>query len=321
MISDIAKIASSFDQYIVQPVNAFGVGGFIFDVEGESTVTLNNEITDHFTEDNSAIQDHIAVRPNRLILRSYVGEVVYRLDPDNDTTLQQVVQKLTILNGYLPELSAAVQQAKDVYENGIGNVGLGAITGANISQAADLWANIKNLTPPIPRQAQAYMYFKALRDQKILVSVQSPFEFMANMAIESVIGFQGEDSKYISDFTITLKQIRTAPTVVVPFNESRFSSRPVNQNSIDSEINTRPATISPPIGVSNKDIINLGGNIKYKDLSVQDITRILSTNYQGSSAAQIAPLKNNGKTNGVALPAPQDINQLRDLFFGSNLIR
>lgn len=307
---DIAKITTNFDKFIVRPLNAFGLGGFIFDIEGDATVNLNTEITDHFTEDNVAIQDHIAVRPKKVTLRNYVGELVYRLDKDNNTPLQKVVRKLTILNDLLPDLSAAAAQAKAIYEDGIGSIGLDSITGANISKAADLWSTVKNLTPPVEKQAQAYMYFKALMEQKILVSVQTPFEFMANMAIESIIAYQAEESRYISDFTITLKQIRLAPTQVVAYDPAANASAGAN-----APISQKPAAIAPPIlGIPSnlpapKNINDLA---PFKaDLSASDMLKVLSPqNYQGGAAAQIAPIKNNGKTNGAAMPK---VNTIQDL--------
>jgi hypothetical protein len=311
---EIAQITANFDKYIVRPLNAFGLGGFVFDVEGESTVTLTSEITDHFTEDN-AVQDHIAIRPKRVILRNYVGELVFRLDPDNDTPLQKVVQKLTILNGYLPELSDAASQAKSVYENGIGNLNFDIITGANVSKAVDLWALVKNLTPPISRQEQAYMYFKALQEQKIIVSVQTPFEYMTNMAVESVISFQDDNSRFISDFSITLKEIRTAPTILVSYDQSnvRSNSNVNAQSNLPDGTPIKPAAISLPTGtgnLSNAPATKEQLNQFKSELSERDLLRPLD--YQGSSSAQVAPVKNNGRTSGIALPTPLNVNDLKN---------
>ena len=60
------------------------------------------------------------------------------------------------------------------------------------------------------------MYFKVFWEKKILFSVQTPFEFLQNMAIESIIARQDETTRYISDFTITLKQMRFATLGTAP---------------------------------------------------------------------------------------------------------
>ena len=49
--------------------------GFLFNILGEEVVTLTADATDHYVEDNSAIQDHIALKPITITLHGYIGEV------------------------------------------------------------------------------------------------------------------------------------------------------------------------------------------------------------------------------------------------------
>lgn len=206
-------ITNTFDKYIVRPANSFGLAGFVFDLEGDTDINLSTEITDHYTENNSAVQDHIAVRPKRITLKNSVGELVYRQDESTNNALEKAVQKLTVIDSYLPTLSNAGQQIKDALEGTEETLSFNNL----LNDATDIWGLTKNLNPPIPRQQQAYMYFKALCEQKILVSLQTPFEFATSMAIESVSARQEESSQWISDFTITLKEIRMVSTKTVPF--------------------------------------------------------------------------------------------------------
>lgn len=213
--SDFGNIAANISQYVVRPLNAFGLGGFVFDNEGETTVNLTTEITDHFVEDGTTIQDHIAVKPKKVTLKNYVGELVHRMDESTDTPVQKVVQKLTTVSQYLPDVTAMAQQVLDLRDSEnvdvLSRQFLGSFNVAKtINRVTDFWAFTKNMLSGQSRQQQAYMYFKALMEQKIIVSVQTPYEFMTRMAIESITAIQPEGSKYISDFTITLKQIRTA---------------------------------------------------------------------------------------------------------------
>lgn len=208
------KVKDSFSRYIVQPVNAFGLGGFVFDIEGDSSLTLSSDITDHYTETNIAIQDHIAIKPKRYTLTTYVGELVHRRDDSTDTVTQNLARKLNIVNSYLPVLTNGAQQAikllnqkkKDIQFDGL------------INNAADIWGTIKNLNPPIPEQQKAYMYFRALQETKQLVSLQTPFEYLTSMAIETIVASQNEETKWVSNFSITLKQIRFASTENVAFD-------------------------------------------------------------------------------------------------------
>ena len=65
-MSDAQLLIDSLKQYVVTPLNAFGVGGFVFDSEGDTTVNLSADITDHYLEDNTSVQDHIAIKPKRV---------------------------------------------------------------------------------------------------------------------------------------------------------------------------------------------------------------------------------------------------------------
>lgn len=217
-------IQDSFNKYVVSPANQFGLGGFIFDIEGETTITAVNEITDHFVEDNSAVQDHIASRPLSVTLNTFVGEVTSQdLDGLAEVT-QTAVRKLTTLSAYLPDLSTAASFVKDSIENPRNLTVEEAIDDVN-----NVYALIKNLNPGATRQQQAYLYFKALRDQKILVSLQTPFEYIPNMAIETLVATQEEGTNTISNFSITLKQIRTVSTKFVTFDKADYSGRAGDQ--------------------------------------------------------------------------------------------
>lgn len=241
MKSDLAKIKDNFDKYIVRPANLLGFGGFVFDVEGESVVNLQNEITDHFVEDNTSIQDQIAVKPKRITLKNYVGEIADIVEDRDNGTVQKLTRKLTVLNGLLPELSDASAQAQDSIRGlitegeNIGDIDILDIEVPDFNKVVDLYAVARNFGRPQSKLEQAYQYFKALRDQKILISVQTPFEFMPNMAIETISARQGEETRTVSDFSITLKEIRFAG---VEFTElSAQGRRAAQQSAVDNRSN------------------------------------------------------------------------------------
>lgn len=226
----IGLIKNSFAKYIVRPLNNFGLGGFVFDIEDETTINLSADITDHYSEDNTALQDHIAVKPKKITLKNYVGELVFRRDATTDTATQNLTRKLTILNNYLPLLSDAATQARNLYLDGTSNIDSNSISfDASVRKAVDIYGAVKNLTPPTTRQESAYQYFKALLEQKILVSLQTPFEFVSNMAIESVVARQDGATRDMSDFTITLKEMRFAQTQTAQADPDRYQNRTNSQ--------------------------------------------------------------------------------------------
>ena len=200
-LSSVADFAADIQNYVVAPLAAFGIGGFTFSAQGDSIANLSADITDHYTEDNRALQDHIAIRPKRITLKGYVGEVVYQSKGSFGGTISTLAQKLTTISTYIPVMS-----------NGLQNIAStpGSTT---LSSASSLYALTQNLLAAFGNQKtqqNAYNYFRALMESATLMGVQTPWEFMPNMAIESIQAIQDEKGIYITDFSITLKQIRIA---------------------------------------------------------------------------------------------------------------
>ena len=83
---------------------------FFFDYEGEQSVQLQSEITDHYAEDNKSLQDQISIKPVIYTTRGFIGELndVIPLAPN---IIRQILSKLTIISAYTPELTVAALRA------------------------------------------------------------------------------------------------------------------------------------------------------------------------------------------------------------------
>lgn len=219
MTDTLLDLTNALQTYIVSPLNAFGLGGFVFDTRTEDMAQLSADITDHYTESNRALQDHIAIKPKRITLRGFVGELVYNTPGQgNPTGLQTAVQKLTEVSAFLPQLSAAAVQAQQAI-SGIDSAGptLASLSAA-VPPAANIYALVKNSIGtfgPGARQAAAYQFFAACQSEAILMGIQTPWEFLTNMAVETIVAVSPEDSIFITDFAITFKQIRIAQSSTV----------------------------------------------------------------------------------------------------------
>lgn len=215
MANTLDGLITGLQSYIVAPLNAFGMGGLVFDVPGEARAQLANEITDHYAEDNQALNDQIAIKPKRITLKGYVGELVYTAETTSTDILQTVTQKLTSLSAYLPGLSASVQQAQQLLANPESSDITLISAAGQLPGAANIYGIVKNFlgsTGSTSRQQAAYNYFDACRIGKILMGIQTPWEFLTNMAVESIDAIQDEETQYITDFAVTFKQMRIAQT-------------------------------------------------------------------------------------------------------------
>ena len=231
------------NKFIVSPVVSLGIAGFAFDIFEEHKSEQQADITDHFVEDNSTIQDHIAIKPEKFTLRGFVGELVEeRATPKSQVV--ELVERLTIINSYIPVVTNAAKQVNTLLATSRANKT--EYLDASIGTGVDIYQAYKTLNPADTRQGKAYNFFKALFKAKQLVSFETPFGFQSNYAIENVVSVQG-DNAYISDFSVTLKEFRTSKTKFVEFDKKTYQGRVNSQKAEEKNQGTaqgKPRNIS-----------------------------------------------------------------------------
>jgi len=222
-VSDFSKFKENYQSFVVRPFNKFGLSGLVFDIDGEQINKLQADITDHYVEDNSAIQDHIARKPLEVTLSSYIGELVRTESDSIIKKIQKNAQKLGTIVAYAPAVISSAERLRQGAEADSFNFD------NTVDTTSDLWALTKNLNPSASKQQRAYIFFESLYNQNILVSLQTPWKFIKNMAIKTLTAVQDEETNQITNFSITLKQIRTVSTQVVAFDKKKYQSRSKQQ--------------------------------------------------------------------------------------------
>ena len=208
--ADVVNTGQSF----VGGLGTLGINGFVFDIAEECEISLESEITDHYVEDGTAVQDHIALRPEKVTLRGYVGEVVYNTGGEPGF-IQKASEKLTIVTSYLPVIS---NYASKVYNN-IASINLESETGdvatfeKLFEAGGDVFKAYRDINLPKDKQSEAFIYFEALRNSRKLLTVQTPYRYYTDMAIETVKMVQNAQTRDGSDVEVTLKKIRFARVV------------------------------------------------------------------------------------------------------------
>lgn len=195
----------------------------LFHYEGEQTATLSSDITDHFVEDNSAVQDQIALRPIVVNTHGYIGEL-NDVPPYALALLKQAADKLTAIGPYAPQLSATAQLAYaeafllyQVSANAVNSAVSAwssvsnAITGADGQSVIDAQGNL-TIGSVQSEQQKMFQQFYGYWQTRTLFTVQTPWAVLQNMAIVSLTASQDETTNVITDFNVSFKQIRTAST-------------------------------------------------------------------------------------------------------------
>lgn len=211
-VIDKAKQANSA---FVSVAGAVGLAGFVFDRAKQSQVVLENEITEHYTEDGSPVSDHVARKPEQVTVSGYVGEYK-NITSGEPSRLQKATQKLTTLGSYLPPLSDA---AKSIYE-GLQNKNessllsgvIGGVASNAVNTGLDVFKAYKNVNMPGNDQQKAYLFFEALRNSNALFTIETPWRTFTDMCIKTMRALQGENTRDVTEFEITFQKFNQVST-------------------------------------------------------------------------------------------------------------
>ncbi len=207
----VASLTTLERRALVRPDNPpAGIAGFLFDIPEEEEMNCRSAITDHYVEDNTAIQDQIALAPEEFTLRGLVAEVV--------AVVPTPEAQARVANP-LPNNDAQAPAFTD-YQNQQSEVTLVAINGKKLATASagSLWEFYQNRAPRPPsqtRQSRAVLYFYEMWKGRQLFTIETPWGFVANVAILNFVPRQSEETKGQSSFTVTFKKIRTSGSASV----------------------------------------------------------------------------------------------------------
>lgn len=198
---------------VVNILGANGIAGFRFHVPTSEQIKMENEITDHFIDTNSTINDHIAQKATVITLTGLQGEYFYSVHEIQDM-LAKVVPTMSLVKQFLPKLSPATQQNKikkaqaeaaRLHEQN--NIITGGITKEKKDfNGIDLYKEFQNMYKLKSAQTRAFLFFEAMFKARALFSIETSYKRYDNVAILSLIPKRDENAD-ITDFTITFKQI------------------------------------------------------------------------------------------------------------------
>ena len=229
LAQSVIKNSTDIGNVIVNFLSNTGIAGFKFHLPQTEVIKLENEITDHFVETNSPIQDHIAQKPITITLTGLVGDYFYSVNQIEDM-LSRVVTTLTIVKEFLPKISAATAAAKagklslsslnpfkSNTQNQNANNQTTTVAMSDFS-TMDLFALFQNLYKLKSAQAKAYTFFECLWKSRGLCTVETTWKRFNNMAVQSITA-KRDNNADITDFSVTLKQITTVSTLTETLEE------------------------------------------------------------------------------------------------------
>lgn len=219
----------------------------VFHYEGEQTVSIQSDITDHYIEDNTAIQDQVALRPEEITTAGFIGEL-NDIAPYPLQIVQQIANKLVTIGAYLPQISETAliaynnafqlyQVAQSVINSAVSTWGaLVGTSGENVINSQGLGNAFNPTTGQVVgtqnKQQVAFQQFYGYWKNRTLFTVQTPWAVFQNMAIKNLRAVQDAETRVISTFEVTFKMIRVASTSTVTNTIPKsFQGRLQNQAS------------------------------------------------------------------------------------------
>lgn len=224
----------------------------LFHYEGDQSVHLQSDITDHYIEDNTALQDQIALHPEEITTHGFIGEL-NDVAPPLLAPIQAIANKLTSVGAYVPELSETALLA---YNNAFQ---LYQIAQSAINSAVSAWQTITGtggesvigsngleIRPNQTKQQLMFQQFYGYWRNRTLFTVQTPWAIFQHMAIKDLIAVQDASTRMITDFNVTFKMIRMATTEVSIFDPSVMQGRASLQGSglVNNGTNTPVSSVS-----------------------------------------------------------------------------
>lgn len=232
---------------------------FLFDFEGEQVISIESDITDHYIEDNTAIQDQIALKPVMYNTHGYIGEL-NDISPLALKGLKTVADKLFVISSYVPALSVTAQVAYNnafqLYQVGVNaiNSAVAAVSSINGSGPETTIINGTSISKRSNQNKQqtAFQLFYGYWASRTLFTIQTPWAIFQNMALKSLRAIQDPETRVITDFEVSFKQIRTAQTITSLPQSSKSQKRLGEQSSAltDLGVSTPPTSIGLSDGLA-----------------------------------------------------------------------
>ena len=201
---------------LVTPQEDVGFNGWLFHIPQDSSLEFNSNITDHYVENNKAVQDNVSLQPIEYTVTGLIGELNWRDVYDKtQQAVAAVEDKLPILSILTPKLTEQALQTFNLVDKAYNTAKkLEKLAGDNnddgvyeqfLKQAG------KSFTSAIPgklkqQELAVNFFFWAWQGRK-LFRVQTPWRIFEKMVIKSCRATQSESGKTATNLVITFKQL------------------------------------------------------------------------------------------------------------------
>lgn len=234
----------------------------LFHYEGEQSALIENDITDHYVETNSAIQDQIALKPEIITTHGFIGEL-NDVVPSLLAPVKLIADALTTIEAYTPGLSTtalvAYSEAFFLYQtaSNLANAAVSAWNslsgggGENVIGSNGLGGSFNTATGEVTnnqsKQQTMFQQFYGYWRTRTLFTVQTPWAVFQNMAIKSLRAIQDAETNVLTDFEVSFKMIRYASTNTSRNISNSLQTRGKAQAADETNLGSSTPTAGPSL--------------------------------------------------------------------------
>lgn len=239
-VQKVLKQSISVGTAVVNVISATGIAGFKFNCPQREEILLQNDITDHYMDDGSVVQDHVVQRPIEITLSGLQGDYFYTVNKV-EAILSQITPVISLCKTALPLLTPIVKQQKVLFQTAKAATGStfnnlikaeGAYFTANYM---DLFETFQTIFKLKSTQTRAYMFFEALWRSQLPFTVETTWRRFDNMVVKTVKPVRDNNAD-ITDFTIVCKQVNFASTTTVDLKNMSGLTRAQMAQSVSKGI-------------------------------------------------------------------------------------
>lgn len=280
---------------------------FVFDIKKEYKLNLNSDITDHYVEDNVAIQDHIGLKPIILEVTGSIGEITLSEVIDKEKNSRKIAGEIGVgetqnnakgnifnsVDSYLGRMGSLssfapniINQSLDIYNTAkFGYATVSKIINLDkqdkVKSGFDYTEDYDEETIKITKQFSYIDWFKTQWWNRASFTIVTPYGVLTDMYIMDLSASQPENTRYVTNLNIKFKQIRKA---IVVRKAKRVSQTRETQTAKTTELKDfKLPTKEVLAGVQNQGITNIGIDTKNDINTVNFSNSTVVANYNVSS--------------------------------------
>ena len=224
---------------------------FVFDIKKEYKLNLSSDITDHYVEDNRALQDQISIKPIILEVVGCIGEVDLaatterwkKLDPKGSGQNNEKGNMFNAVDSYLGRMGSLTSFAPNLSNQAYDVYNTAKFTYSTATKVMNLDKQSKSANKARYAYSEVYDenvieatkqftwidWFKQRWLNRASFSIVTPYGVLDNMYIMELSASQPENTRYVTNLNIKFKEIRQAQIIAQAASTSQTRSNQQNK--------------------------------------------------------------------------------------------